>query len=134
MNAFIKLLTTPIGGKRPETRTQSLATPPRQRRHKRNFDRFRIPVPITAKSGRRQVIGTTATLGMGGLFLHCDSPFATKTPVNLTLAAKNRQITAQGKVVYNGQGGMGIRFTALTPLALSALKTLFSRDARVPKT
>jgi len=129
MNPILKLLLTPIGGKRPVPATVSAA--PAQRRHKRNFDRFRIPVPITARNGRHQVSGTTATLGMGGLFLSCDTPFATQTQVNLTLAAKNRQITASGRVVYSGHDGMGIRFTALTPLALSALKTLFKRDARV---
>ena len=129
MNPILKILFTPIGGK---PKLEAPIPAPAPRRALRRFDRYSVPVAITARCGRRQVSGTTASLGLGGLFIACSEPFATQTQVNLTLNGKNGKISARGKVVYRGGDGMGIRFTGLTTNESFQLKSLCTRAAKLP--
>jgi hypothetical protein len=129
MNPILKVLLTPIGGK-PKAAAPTPAHTPR--RLSRRFDRFQVPVAIIARCGRRQVSGTTASLGLGGLFISCSEPFATQTQVNLTINGKHGEISARGKVVYLGSGGMGIRFTGLTTNESYQLKSLCTKAPRLP--
>ncbi|MBI5138071.1 MAG: PilZ domain-containing protein [Nitrospirae bacterium] len=123
MDAIKKLLFTPIGELGRGAPPVAVA-----RRPERHFPRYRVPVPVTARAGRREVAGTTATLGMGGLFLACrEAPFPTNTPVTVTLVPDRRHpgITTHGQVIYLEDGGMGIRFTGLSPDDARRIKALF---------
>ena len=124
MDALKKLLFTPIGGAK---KAINRFAEEQANRRKRQFPRYRVPVAACARSGRIEVVGTTATLGPGGLFLPCRHPFPTATRLTLTLEdgiGDSDPITAQGTVVYQKDQGMGIRFTGLTVAHTQRLRNL----------
>ncbi len=122
MNTLKRILFTPIG----ELGRSSEATLPLSRkRSARRFRRYRVALPVTLKVGRKEHTGTAATLGIGGLFMPCAAPLPVGARVTVALRPFTPEpLALNGKVIYHQDGGVGIRFTGLTPDLSLRLKVL----------
>lgn len=127
MSNILKQLLSPFGGK---VRDRQEVSMPPVRMGKRQFRRYEVTMPVRARAGSRQLTGATCSMGLGGMFMACDTPFDADTTVNLTFAWDGpvpTRVETTGKVAYAEQGGMGIRFTGLAANDYKQLQMMFSR-------
>ena len=120
MQAIKRILFTPIG-ELGRTQAEPVAAPTRP---ERRFRRYQVTLPVTVTLGQRELTGTAATLGMGGLFMPCTAPLPVGALVTVALRPFTEPVALDGKVIYQQDGGVGIRFTGLTPGETQSLKTL----------
>ncbi len=122
MQAIKRILFTPIG-----ELGRSHTPEPTEKRAERRFSRYNVTLPVTVTMGGRELTGTAATLGMGGLFMPCEDPLPLGARVVVALQPFTpHPVALDGKIIYQRDGGVGIRFTGMTPGDTQSVKTLCS--------
>jgi PilZ domain len=92
---------------------------------RRQFPRYPFTATLEAfeSASQTRIQGRTADLSRGGCYVDTMSPFPAQTRVKVRITKDQRSFEGHATVIYSVTGmGMGLRFEALEPKELMALR------------